>query len=80
MIFLLTDRQNSSDLPSDLFEEGEVKPARKQKKKVTNGAAKKRPASEVCNLLHSRWIYAFGHENLCTQLGPENPLRTAMLT
>jgi poly(A) polymerase len=52
VISLIIDCRNSSDLPSDLFEEGEVKPARKQKKKVTNGAAKKRPAPEVCNLLH----------------------------
>jgi poly(A) polymerase len=50
VVFPLTDYQNSSDLPDDLFEEGEVKPSRKPKKKPVNGAAKKRSATEVCNL------------------------------
>jgi len=41
---------NSSDLPADLFEEGEVKPTRPQKKKTANGTSKKRAATEVCDM------------------------------
>ncbi|KAE8451181.1 hypothetical protein EG329_004345 [Mollisiaceae sp. DMI_Dod_QoI] len=37
---------NSYELPDDLFGEGEIKPTKPQKKKVTNGSAKKRPASD----------------------------------
>ncbi|TVY46581.1 Poly(A) polymerase [Lachnellula occidentalis] len=34
------------DLPEDVFGEGEIKPARPQKRKAVNGAARKRPATE----------------------------------
>lgn len=50
MMSPFTDCLTSWDLPSDLYEEGEVKPTRSQKKKAANGTAKKRPATEVCDL------------------------------
>jgi hypothetical protein len=37
----------SCDLPDDVFGPGEVKPSRPQKKKMANGATKKRSASDV---------------------------------
>jgi len=73
---------NSCELPDDLFEEGEVKPARPQKNKKANGTTKKRPATEVCDLLYLRPTCAlFRHESfLHWKLVPVHVFRTATLT
>jgi hypothetical protein len=42
----------SYDLPDDVFTDGEIRPLRPQKKKVLNGATKKRSAAEVCEVLY----------------------------
>jgi hypothetical protein len=46
---IVANQQRSVDLPDDVFEPGEVKPAKPVKKKAPNGnpAPKKRSATEV---------------------------------
>jgi len=48
-ITAMIDSHFSYDLPDDLFEDGETKPTKPQKKKQSN----KRTSTEVCTFFHA---------------------------